>query len=524
MARSKAKRILGRFQWGNVKRSRFEVSRLPVFKKLFATVLVLNIGSMAAVYFLGFGLSEPAFWALAVIAVVAAFAVSFLAATLISFEMHLPVHELTAGAKEIARGNFDYKIASTSNDELGELAKLFNYMSIEVKRFNEMNIDQILNEKTKTETIIRNIADGVILVGPHDEILLINPVIENWFGISEADVLGCSCSYFFSPLQDLIEATKAGKAQSTGDDPGEPDSPDSTEANGDGSSDLTHSTEIAVCLNQESKHSILRGYSTKVADKYGALIGIVVVLKNITKEKEVDKLKTELVSIVAHELRSPLTSITGFAGILKDPNISKEMQIEFTEIIHNESERLTTLVNKFLDISRIESGQHVFNRISMDVLESLNQILETHGKIASDRNIKIVTEVPSVVSNVIADPNLFTQVVVNLLSNAFKYSPENTWVTVSVRDRDHLVEVAIADQGYGIAPDELSKVFDKFYRVKFDQKVQGIQGSGLGLAFVKEVVEKMGGRISAESLPGKGSTFRFTLPKDPVVQPIQKTI
>ncbi|HQG46058.1 MAG TPA: HAMP domain-containing sensor histidine kinase, partial [bacterium] len=245
----------------------------------------------------------------------------------------------------------------------------------------------------------------------------------------------------------------------------------------------------------------------------GELIGIVAILSDITQQKEIDKMKTELVSMVAHELRSPLTSISGFSELLLDPELSREQQEEYAGIILKESNRLGELINKFLDISRIESGRIQPKKSPIDLAETVQMVVGNNSYLAAKKNIEVEVHPPDEPAEILADSGMMEQVFLNLLSNAIKYSPENTRITLLLRQNEKEVITEVHDQGYGIPRNALGKIFDKFFRVTEHEAVRANTGTGLGLALVKQIVELHGGRITVESEIGKGSVFTVYLPK-----------
>ena len=359
-------------------------------------------------------------------------------------------------------------------------------MTLELKRIHQININQIIRERIKTEAVLRNIADGVIVTGPYGDTLLINQVVERWLNITEKNVMGSSINFFLPELRLLIErAIRSNESEIL-------------------------SEEIEITDQQTREQIILDAHASSVTDSQ-ELIAVVVVLRNITKEKAVDRLKTELVSVVAHELRSPLTSIAGFSEVLKDPGLPESTRKEYTDIIHYESGRLAEMINKFLDISRIESGQTVMNKMDVDVQTFVLSALNMNLHLFEKKQIQVHTNLPSEPLMVNADPNLMGQVMINLLSNAIKYSPEGSQVSVRVERKNGQALIAVADRGYGISPENLKNVFKKFFRAKDDKRVKDIQGTGLGLAFVKEIIHHHNGQILIESELGRGTLCTIVL-------------
>jgi len=420
----------------------------------------------------------------------------FLAGVIASYISHYittPISEFTRSATEIARGNFSQKINVDSDNEIGKLAKLFNYMTTEIRRLNEMNLAQIIAERNKTQTIIKHIADGVIVTDPNLKILILNSTAERWFDLQEGQALE-------KPLSHSIEEPKLLHLI--------------REATENNFSELP-SVEIEIKEKNSWKTRILQANSARVLHETEGLIGIATILRDITEQKEIDRMKTELVSMVAHELRSPLTSISGFSELALDPEIDKEQSIEYATIIHNEAIRLGELINKFLDISRIESGRIQPQKTSIDLVETVQMVLGNHAYLAVQKDIVVDFHESASPTLVEADNGMMEQIVLNLFSNAVKYSPNNSRIDILIKCNDNFVVLQVKDQGYGIAEKDLQNIFNKFFRVTDNEKVRAVNGSGLGLSLVKQLVEIHNGRIEVKSHPGEGSIFSIFLPALP---------
>ncbi|MCR4440449.1 MAG: ATP-binding protein [bacterium] len=415
---------------------------------------------------------------------------SLLAARRLTLAVTQPLARLAEGATEIARGNFSHRIEVDSGGEIGRLAKLFNYMTTELRRLNEMNLSQIIAERSKTSTIIRNIADGVIVTDPQERVLVFNNAAERWFGVKEEELLEQPIGRLIKNRRLLNLLRKAG----------------------DGAQGESPPVEITVKPPGEWKERTLAAKAARVFQEDRTPIGTVTILRDISREKEIDRMKTELVSMVAHELRSPLTSISGFSELLLDRSTTKAQAAEYAGIILKESNRLSDLINKFLDISRIESGKVQPKKVPLHLGDAARTAAVTNAPVAQRKGINLRATVAEELPEVLADPGMIDQVLLNLISNAIKYSPPNTEVEVRVTDTPCGVQVAVVDQGYGIPEKALPHIFDKFYRVTEDQRVREVTGSGLGLSLVKQIVEVHGGTISVSSKVGEGTTFVITFP------------
>lgn len=409
----------------------------------------------------------------------------------ISKRISEPIKQFTRSATEIARGNFNHKVSVYSDDEWGKLAKIINFMTTELRRLNNMNLNQMINEKNKTKTILKNIADGVIVTDPDNKVLVVNSVAESWLGLSEDEILD-------QPVEKIIYEQNllslVNKIRNEGNH-----------------EDTT--VELIIKPDNKKKQIVLQAKAAQVIDLEDKLIGIATIFRDITKEKEIDRMKTELVSMVAHELRSPLTSVAGFSELLLDEGVTQEQSKEYAEIILKESNRLGDLINKFLDISRIESGKSQVHKTPVQMGHVIESILEMNLYLAERKGMKVNLNIPDDLETVWVDREMIGEVILNLFSNAVKYSPDGKSISIEVEDKDDEQLVRVVDQGYGIPEKSLNKIFDKFYRVTDNEYVQEITGSGLGLSLVKEIIELHDGSIWVESKLGEGSTFTFSIPK-----------
>ncbi|NOT54300.1 MAG: PAS domain-containing protein [Deltaproteobacteria bacterium] len=236
---------------------------------------------------------------------------------------------------------------------------------------------------------------------------------------------------------------------------------------------------------------------------------VVAIVRDITRRKEVERLKDEFISVVNHELRTPLASVRGFTELMLNRDFSPERQRELLSIIQRETIRLTDLINDFLDLRRIESGEQHYHFMEVDPAAALHASVALFSQNGGGHTFEV--RLPDQVPRVQADADRLHQVLVNLLSNAVKFSPQGGTITTGIQTAGDEIVIWVADQGIGIAPEELPKVFDRFFRAD-NRDVRKIGGTGLGLTLVKEIITAHGGRVWLESTPGQGSTFFFTLP------------
>ncbi len=241
---------------------------------------------------------------------------------------------------------------------------------------------------------------------------------------------------------------------------------------------------------------------------------LAVTVRDVTRIKEYEKLKSDMISLMSHELRTPITSINGFAELLMNDEAIPVESREFLSIINNESQRLSRMINTFLAVTQLEAAdkQEVL-KIPLKLDDVVKETLASLLPVAKRKRIRLVGQPAQRLPPVAADRSLITQVVTNLVGNAIKYSPERTTVTVSTALEADTVRLCVEDRGYGIPPEAVDRVWEKFYRVARDGQEKDEESTGLGLSFVREVVEQHGGTVALESEVGRGSKFSFTLPR-----------
>ncbi len=257
-------------------------------------------------------------------------------------------------------------------------------------------------------------------------------------------------------------------------------------------------------------------YTLPLKNEAEEIFAGMVMTQDITQRKEVERLKDELISTLSHELRTPLTSMRGFAELMLEREFPAERRQRFLSIMHNETVRLTNLINDFLDLRRMESGRQPYHFERVELTELLRESMALFTP--ADASHTLHLEAPDTLPTILADKDRIRQVLSNLLSNAIKFSARGGEVTVGVRQEGMHLAVWVTDQGMGIPPEAIPQLFSKFFRVD-NQQTRNIGGTGLGLALVKEIIEAHQGQIWVESQVGRGSTFWFALPLTVPAQP-----
>jgi signal transduction histidine kinase len=246
-------------------------------------------------------------------------------------------------------------------------------------------------------------------------------------------------------------------------------------------------------------------------DGGGEILGLVAALSNITQQHELQEMKSDVMALVTHEMLTPLTAIQGMSEVLAQFEVQEERRREMHLAINDEAKRLSQMITKYMDITKLESGAHPLRLAPTRLTPLIERVLLLLSPVAARRDISIVPRLSPGLPALLADGDLIAQALTNLIANAIKYSPAKTEITVAARDEGPGLLVEVGDHGYGIAADVLPHIFEKFYRVPTVQDTD-VPGTGLGLALVREIVELHGGRVTVHSEPGIGSTFSVRLP------------
>ncbi|HZK18727.1 MAG TPA: ATP-binding protein, partial [Clostridia bacterium] len=400
-----------------------------------------------------------------------------------------PIQRINLVAKEIAEGNFEKEIRASSRDELGDLADSINFMA---KRL-EATIDDITEEKNRAHAILDCMGDGVIVLDEHAQIILVNPAAEEFFGII-AD---------YSYGKDILEVVRnyeLDKLLTTSLNTGESMVQEMRVLNPDQRIFCVHVTPL-ICPECRVQKA-----------------GVVALLRDITERRALEEMRSEFIANVSHELRTPLTTIKGYLetlldGALEEPELSRH----FLEVVNSEAERFARLIDDLLDLSKMENRRAVINCTQpVRIADLINRITTMYESQASEKGLQLVTEVGDPTKLVVqGDPDMLSQVMINLVDNAIKYTPEGGEVTVRAfpspgKGQEKTITVQVEDTGIGIPKDSVPRIFERFYRVD-KSRWRELGGSGLGLSIVKHIIEAHGGEVDIQSTVGKGSVFTFTL-------------
>jgi len=428
-------------------------------------------------------------WSTAVVAAFGLFTVLILS-LLLAGRIVRPLREFMAAARKISEGDYGVQVQVDTKDELGSLAGEFNKMAQQLSHFREMDIEKVIIEKNKNEGIISNIDDGLVVFDTDLKVTGINPAARRILDLefTEYDAFKCADIIPIPHVCELIQ-----KTIETGVKP--KDIPDE---------------QRIVMLQREGKSYHYMFSISVTKGREGNLSGVVLLLRDVTRLKELENLKNDFVMAASHELRTPLTSMGMSIDLLLE-HIAPKLNGKDKDLIqtaHEEVQRMKALVNDLLDLSKMEAGKINLELDSISVQTIFDQIRDVFRNQIEMKNVSLSSELSGELPGVSADENKIMWVLTNLISNALRYVRAGGHIRLFADRIGAHVHLSVSDDGPGIPLEYQSKIFQKFVQVNGQEP----GGTGLGLAICKEIVRAHRGTIWVESSPGHGSTFTFTLP------------
>lgn len=390
-----------------------------------------------------------------------------------------PLKKMRQAAVEVTEGKFDTKVPILTNDEIGQLAMVFNRMGRELKR----NLMELNQEKEQLARILSSMADGVITLNRKGTIVVTNPPAERFLAAwyYEQGIESSGFDSLPNAFKELFQKVVAIEKE--------------------------QATEIDI---QGRSWAILM--SPLYDDSF--VRGAVAVIRDVTEERRHEKLREDFIANVSHELRTPISMLQGYSeAIIDDIAGSDEEKKELAQIIYDESLRMGRLVNELLDLAQMEAGRIELQKTEVDLKGYAERIIRKFQGIAKDHQINLSLQTNIDDSPINIDPDRIEQVLTNLIHNAIRYTPQAGTVTLHISSLTNFVKFDVMDTGSGIPEEDLPYVFERFYKAD-KARTRGRSGTGLGLAIAKNIVEAHGGEISVHSKKGEGSTFTFTIPKE----------
>ncbi len=405
-----------------------------------------------------------------------------------------PLRELLYGIQEISNKNYKQQLHFKGNDEFNELALAFNKMALELKNWDNTNVAKVKSEKQRIETIIEQMQDAIIGLNEKQEVLFFNKVAGQLLNLTSSEFVGKNAI----ELSQKNELLKRILSTETGDKPLK------IYADEKESYFQLENREILIPNLDETDDTVLTR-SSKSA-------GMVYILKNITKFKELDEAKTNFIATVSHELKTPLSSIKMSLKLLSDDRVGKmnDEQNQLINHIKEDSDRLLKLTSELLDLAQVETGNLQLNFVKTDPLEIVNFAIDAVRFQAEQKQISLELICKNNLPLINADVQKTAWVLVNFLSNAMRYSAAKSKLIIEVIPQNQEVVFSVKDFGKGIDEQYQKRLFDRYYQVPTDG--QNKSGSGLGLAISKDFIEAQNGKIWLESGIGEGSKFSFSMP------------
>jgi len=407
------------------------------------------------------------------------------------------LRKLHQGVKKISSGEFGYMLDDKDADnEIKELYSAFNDMSEKLSRYNEQTIESLTFERNKLESVLMSIVNGVVVCDNHDKVIMVNNYAKRLLEVEENDILNTQIQDFCDSTGEFCFSDKIAKFKDTPiDDDGSP-----------------------INFTIEIDQRILKCLISPMFTKSNSYVGYIIIIIDITKEHEMDQLRSNFISNVSHELRTPVTVLRSYIDTLYNfgNDFDFNTQREFIGVMNQEIIRLNRMVNDILDFSRYEAQNLHLEKTKQDIVEIIEDGVNQVQVLAKEHDLTISImkepDLPEIPLNVDSISRAF----MNILSNAIKYSPDGKRIKVRAeRSRDgEYVEVSVEDQGPGLSEKDQKRVFDRFYRV--ENATHTVKGTGLGLHLVKVTIEKHHqGQVFVNSKEGEGSTFGFRLPINP---------
>lgn len=396
------------------------------------------------------------------------------------------------GVQKISTGEFGYTIKDKDvSAEVKELFNAFNQMSNRLHIYEEQNIEQLTLERNKLEAVLMSIANGVVVCDNNDNVVLINNHAHKLLELDDEQILNIKIQDYVDTegnfcFKDKIEEFKDTPLEVMENKP----------------------LEFNIQVDKRVIKSIISPMFTRNKD----YVGYIIVLIDMTKEAEMDAMRSTFISNVSHELRTPVTVLRSYIDTLYNygNEFDYDTQKEFIGTINQEIIRLQGMVNDILDFSRMEANAQMEKSLN-SVYEVVDTCVSQVQALTKERNLKVTVTKDDGIPEFLFNYDGIERALTNLLSNAIKYSPDNGEIKVNLTKTDNNAEITVTDQGCGIAPEFQKKIFDRFYRV--ENNIHTVKGTGLGLHLVKQTIEKYhNGKVFVNSAVGQGSTFGIILP------------
>jgi len=387
-----------------------------------------------------------------------------------------PIQKLTTAIKEIGHKNYSHRIHVDSKDEFGQLANAFNEMAERLEYFESSNLNKIIFEKARAEAVINSLRDASIGIDKGYNVLFANEQALQLLGLKADDAVGKSTEEL-SAKNDLFKFLVANEGKNP----------------------------FKIVVDGKENYYVKESIDVSQGESSNKVI----VLKNITSFKELDVAKTDFIATVSHELKTPLASSDFSLKLLEDDRVGQAERKELIQQLKNDNQRMLRILSELLNMSQVEAGKIQLDIQSVSPYQIIENSIKAVVTTAREKEVNVAEELEQDLPNIKADADKISWVLNNFLTNAIRYAPSKTNITIQCKKTDSRLSFSVTDRGQGINEVYLIRIFERYFQVpgRSDKK-----GSGIGLAICKEFIEAMGGKIWVKSRIGEGSTFGFDIP------------
>ena len=399
---------------------------------------------------------------------------------LIASSITEPIRDVTKKAEEMAKGDFDQFVEIKSDDEIGQLASMFNNLTLKLKdTIQEMDL-----ERSKLDTIFNYMAEGVVAIDLKGHIIHANPIALDILKMEENKITTSEISIQSKFPIELIDFRKLNYEEE----------------------ETLEGDEIFNINSQV--------YKVKYApfkNERNDIGGLILVFQDMTNEHKLDNMRKEFVANVSHELKTPITTIKSYTETLRDSEMDKEMELKFLNIIDNECDRMTRLVRDLLQLSNLDYKKTSWQKQEASINKLMDEILLKLDFAFKEKTHEVIKDIEQNLPSIIIDKDGIEQVILNVISNAIKYTEEYGKIKIKVMNNMDCISIEVSDNGIGIPENDQKRIFERFYRVEKGRS-RDLGGTGLGLSIAKQIIEAHNGEIILESRFGEGTTIKILLP------------
>ena len=394
---------------------------------------------------------------------------------LIASSITEPIRDVTKKAEEMAMGDFDQFVDVKSDDEIGQLASMFNHLTLKLKE----TIQDMDLERSKLDTIFNYMAEGVVAVDTNGYIIHVNPIA--------IEILGLDKDIIYEEEKLDIEKLNIDKI------------------------DYSRKNMLEGSVTAELNSQVYKIKYAPFNNEKNIVGGLIVVFQDITQEHKLDNMRKEFVANVSHELKTPITTIKSYTETLMENEVDKDTNQKFLSVIDSESDRMARLVRDLLQLSNIDYNKTNWKRTEISISNMLKDIISKLALLIKEKAHKIELNIEENLPNIVADKDGIEQVILNIISNAIKYTEDNGEINISASTKDDDLVLRVKDNGIGIPKDDQERIFERFYRVEKGRSRE-MGGTGLGLSIAREIIDAHGGQIHIDSVFGQGTEITIILP------------